>query len=69
MIFHFVKIMDDLELLHRKNSEQTINHPKLLRRVREIWYKKYGGLIGPKNVKIPDGQKIIQKVLRYDRGP
>ena len=58
LISHFVKIMDDLKLFHQKNTQKPINHPKCLRRIPEIWYKKYGGLLGPKNVKILEFQKV-----------
>ena len=62
MIFHFVKIMDDLKLFHKK-PQKTINHPNFLKRIPQILNKKYGGLRGPENVEILEFQKVeISKI-------
>ena len=62
MIFHFVKIMDDLKLFKGKT-------PKIRFGDAIFWgnswnmIQKYGGLIGPKNVKILEFQKVeISKI-------
>ena len=66
MIFHFVKIMDDLKLFNQKNTQKPINHTKFLRRILQIIYKKYGGLIGPKNGEILEFQKVeISKIMIF----
>ena len=49
-----------------KNTQNPINRQDFLRRIPQIWYKKYGGLIGPKNVEILEFQKVeISKIQMF----
>ena len=45
-------------IIQRKNTKNPINCQDSLKRIPQIWYKKYGGLIGPKNVKNLEFQKV-----------
>ena len=63
MIFHFVKIMDDLELFNKKTPKIRFDDDIFLGVIPQILYKKYGGLIGPKNGEILEFQKVeISKI-------
>ena len=58
MISHFVKNIDDLKLFHEKTPKIRFDALIFVGAIPEIWYKKYGGLIGPKNVEILEFQKV-----------
>ena len=61
--FSFCQNYGWFRILPPKNTEKPINHPKFLRRIPQILYKKYGGLIGPKNWEILEFQKVeISKI-------
>ena len=58
MIFHFVKIMDDLELFNKKTPKIRFDDDICLGQFLKYYTKKYGGLIGPKNGEILEFQKV-----------
>ena len=61
--FSFCQNYGWFRIIQPKNTQKTINHTKFLRRILQIIYKKYGGLIGPKNGEILEFQKVeISKI-------
>ena len=61
--FSFCQNYGWFRIIPPKNTQKPINHPKFLKRIPQIWYKKYGGLRGPENVEILAFQKVeISKI-------
>ena len=58
MISHFVKIMDDSKLFHQKTTKNRLIIRSLFGGKCQNMIQNYGGLIGPKNVKILEFQKV-----------
>ena len=66
MIFHFVKIMDDLELFNQKTPKIRFDDAILLGQFLKYDTKNMGGLRGPKNVEILEFQKVeISKIHMF----
>ena len=65
MIFHFVKIMDDLELFNQKTPKIRFDDDIFFGVIPEILYKKYGGLIGQKNLKFWNSRKLRYPKSRF----
>ena len=50
-------------IIQPKNTKNTLRWWHFFGAIPEIWYKKYGGLRGPKNVEILEFQKVeISKI-------
>ena len=56
--FAFCQNIGLSRIIPRKNTKNPINRQNFLKRIPEIWYKKYGGVIGQKNVEILEFQKV-----------
>ena len=68
MIFHFVKIMYDLELFKGKTPQIRFDDAILLEQFLKYNTKKLGGLRGAKNVEILEFQKVeISKIQNFQR--
>ena len=66
--FSFCQNYGWFRIIPPKNTQKPINHTKFLRRLHQIWYKKYGGLIGQKNGEILEFQKVeISKIQIFQR--
>ena len=62
MIFHFVKIMDDLELFNKKTPKIRFDDDILLGQFLKYYTKNMGGIISPKMSKNWNSRK-----LRYEK--
>ena len=63
MIFHFVKIMDDLEFFHQNTSKKRLIIRRFWGEFLKYYTKNMWGLRGPKNLEILEFQKVeISKI-------
>ena len=68
MISHFVKIMDDLKLFNEKTPKIRFDALICWGQFLKYDTKKYGVLIGPKNVEILEFQKVEISQIQIFQG-